>query len=197
MSVVPITTARTATGRFAPGRSGNPAGRPKGARNRATLAAEALFADNAEALARKLVDSGLGGDGQAMRFLIARLLPPAKDRPITLDVAPGKEGDLVHLHGLVIRAMADGEITPHEALAAARVIAIGVRLAQLRMRARSPRASAPDNAQERAAPVSPLYFSRARLPVPPAREEEGKRGAAGCRDAIGFSHRDLAGPGGI
>jgi hypothetical protein len=36
-------------GGFAPGQSGNPAGRPKGARNKATLAVEALLVGEAEA----------------------------------------------------------------------------------------------------------------------------------------------------
>jgi hypothetical protein len=38
---------------FQPGRSGNPAGRPKGARHRTTLAMKALLDGEAEALTRK------------------------------------------------------------------------------------------------------------------------------------------------
>jgi hypothetical protein len=132
MTAIPFPETRTKSGRFAPGHSGNPAGRPKGARNRATLAAEAILAENAEGLAERLVADGLAGDGQALRFLVGRCLPAATGRPIALDVAPGREGDFLHVHGLVVRAMADGEITPQEALAASRVLALGLKLAERR-----------------------------------------------------------------
>ena len=47
--------------RFKPGKSGNPAGKPKGARNKSTLAAEALLDGEAEALTRKAVQMALAG----------------------------------------------------------------------------------------------------------------------------------------
>jgi hypothetical protein len=131
-----ITEPRTADGRFAGGHSGNPAGRPKGARNCATLAAEALLAENAEGLTRKLIDTALGGDGQALRFIIGRLCPATTGRPIALDLAPGREGDLLHIHALVMRALADGEITTDEAVAVARVLAAGAKLIELQRKLR-------------------------------------------------------------
>jgi Family of unknown function (DUF5681) len=97
--------SRTQAGRFAAGHSGNPAGRPKGARNRATLAAEALLEDNAEALARTLIDASLGGDMTTARFVLGRLYPANAERTITLDVAPGQESDFVHVHARALRAV--------------------------------------------------------------------------------------------
>ena len=51
-----------------PFQAGNP-GRPKGARNKASLAAEALLDGEAETLARKAVEMALAGDTTAMRLL--------------------------------------------------------------------------------------------------------------------------------
>ena len=53
---------------FQRGQSGNPNGKPKGVRNRATLAAEALLDGEAEALTRKVVEMALAGDSTAMRL---------------------------------------------------------------------------------------------------------------------------------
>ena len=47
---------------FKPGQSGNPAGKPKGARNRSTIAAELLLEGEARALTRKAIELGLAGD---------------------------------------------------------------------------------------------------------------------------------------
>ena len=44
---------------FKPGQSGNPAGRPKGSRNRSTLALEAIFEAEAEAITRKAIELAL------------------------------------------------------------------------------------------------------------------------------------------
>jgi hypothetical protein len=46
---------------FAKGQSGNPGGRRLGSRNKATVAAQMLLADEAEALTRKAVELALDG----------------------------------------------------------------------------------------------------------------------------------------
>ena len=55
---------------FEKGRSGNPAGRPRGNRNRSTLAAQLLLQGEAEALTRKAVELALSGDPTALRLCI-------------------------------------------------------------------------------------------------------------------------------
>src|SRR6516225_2808551 len=65
---------------FEKGRSGNPAGRPRGSRNRSTLAAQALLEGEAEALTRKAVELALGGDPAALRLCLDRLIAPHRER---------------------------------------------------------------------------------------------------------------------
>lgn len=103
---------------FRPGESGNPKGRPKGARNRATLAAEALLEGEAEALTRKAVELALAGDVTALRLCMERLVPPRKERPICLDLPPiNSPEDAQRAVNVVLEAVAGGQITPSEAAA--------------------------------------------------------------------------------
>jgi hypothetical protein len=73
---------------FEKGQSGNPAGKPRGARHKATLAAEALLDGEVERLTRKAIERALEGDGVALRLCLERLIPPRRDRPIRLDLPP-------------------------------------------------------------------------------------------------------------
>src|SRR4051812_25471928 len=110
-TIVADAAIRTAEGRFAPGQSGNPAGRPKGARNRATIWAETLEAGEDRTLLRRLLDDAHGGDKVALRFVLARLLPRPRAEPVRLALPDGVEGDSAATHAATVRAVADGEIT--------------------------------------------------------------------------------------
>ena len=57
------------------GQSGNPAGRPPGSRNPATLAAEVLLEGEAEALTRRAIERAMEGDVTALRLCLERVLP--------------------------------------------------------------------------------------------------------------------------
>lgn len=67
---------------FEKGQSGNPAGRPKGSRNKATLAALELLEGEAEALTRAVIEKAKEGDMQALSFCLSRLLPTKLDTPL-------------------------------------------------------------------------------------------------------------------
>ncbi|MCJ2098439.1 DUF5681 domain-containing protein [Methylobacterium sp. E-046] len=101
---------------FEPGQSGNPAGRPRGSRNRSTLALEAIFEGEAEALSRKAIEQALAGDGGAMKLCLDRLLSPRRDRSITFDLPTIETADdLPKATAALLRAVSSGEITPSEA----------------------------------------------------------------------------------
>jgi hypothetical protein len=108
---------------FKPGQSGNPLGRPKGARNRATVAAEALLEGEAEALTRKTIELALAGDPAALRLCLERILPPRKDRPLHFSLPPESgPQDPAGAMRAIVEALAAGQITPSEATAAIQVI---------------------------------------------------------------------------
>jgi hypothetical protein len=75
---------KNGAGQFTKGTSGNPGGRPPGSRNRATLLMETLLEGEAEQLTRKAIELALAGDLNALRLCLDRLLPPSKDRLISL-----------------------------------------------------------------------------------------------------------------
>lgn len=110
-------TANEQRGRpFKQGQSGNPAGRPKGARNKTTLAVQALLDGEAEEISRKAVELAKTGDITAIRLVLERVLPARKDSPVSFDmpVLTGAQ-DAAKAMGAVMEAVSSGELTPAEA----------------------------------------------------------------------------------
>ena len=68
-------------GQFKKGRSGNPAGRPRGSRNQARLECEELLQAAAPALMKVLIEKALKGNMQALRLCIERLYPRQRTNP--------------------------------------------------------------------------------------------------------------------
>jgi len=102
---------------FERGKSGNPQGRPKGARNHATVLAEALLDGEAEAIIRKVIDKAKEGDTTAIRLCLERLLPPRKGRRVAFRLPTKIETatDAVRASSLVLAECAAGNVTPNEA----------------------------------------------------------------------------------
>jgi hypothetical protein len=100
---------------FEPGQSGNPAGKPKGARNATTRLVETLFEGEAEDLTRKAIELAKNGDGPILRLVLERLAPARKDAPIEFELPPIKTAaDAMAASCAVLAAVAAGEITPGE-----------------------------------------------------------------------------------
>ena len=104
------------TGRWKPGQSGNPAGKPKGTRHRATQAVEALLEGQAEALTQKAIEKALEGDGVALRLCLERIAPARKDAAVCFDLpAIATAADTVTASSALLEAVAAGNVTPDEA----------------------------------------------------------------------------------
>jgi Family of unknown function (DUF5681) len=108
---------------FKPGESGNLAGRPKGSRNKTTLAMEALLDGEAEALTRKAIELAKGGDLVALRLCLDRICPPRKERPVNFALPPlNSAADAKQASAAILNGVADGELTPGEAAELSRLL---------------------------------------------------------------------------
>jgi len=117
------TTEKQSHQGFIPGKSGNPKGRPQGSRNKVTLALEELLDGEGKAITRKAIENALNGDMTAIRLCMERLIPVRKDRTVSFSLPEinGANDGAKAMAG-VLRALADGEITPNEASSVAGVI---------------------------------------------------------------------------
>ncbi len=66
-------------GKFRKGHSGNPLGRPRGTRNKASIAAEVLFEGEIEGICHKAIEEAKRGNIQAIKLVLDRILPPKKE----------------------------------------------------------------------------------------------------------------------
>jgi hypothetical protein len=102
--------------KYKPGQSGNPFGKPKGTRHRITLLAERLLDDDAEAVVEKCVQLAKEGDLSAIKIVMDRLIPPRKDRPVSIDLPLIESiADASRAMAKVSQAVAEGSVTPLEA----------------------------------------------------------------------------------
>ena len=101
---------------FQIGQSGNPAGRPRGARNRRTLALENIMEGESEEITKK-------GHIAAIRLVIDRLAPIQKDRTVDFELPPlNRPSDAVTASAAIAAAVAAGDLTPLEAAQLSKVV---------------------------------------------------------------------------
>jgi len=109
---------------FQPGQSGNPAGRPRGARNKRTLAAESMFDRHGAEIIEKVTELAKAGDVVAIRLCLDRIYPRPRERPLALDLPPlTTAADAVAAMGAITQAVGDGDLGPQEAADLAKVVA--------------------------------------------------------------------------
>ena len=108
---------------FKQGQSGNPSGRPVGARNRATLAMESLLDGEAEASTSKAIELAKKGDGPALRLCMERIMPARRDRPTAIKLPKlERAADAVKANAALVERVAAGELTPVEASELAKLV---------------------------------------------------------------------------
>jgi len=108
---------------FKQGQSGNPSGRPVGARNRATLAMESLLDGEAEAITSKAIELAKKGDGPALRLCMERIMPARRDRPTAIKLPKlERAADAVKANAALVEGVAAGELTPAEASELAKLV---------------------------------------------------------------------------
>jgi hypothetical protein len=107
---------RDGQGHFVKGQSGNPAGRPRGARNKDTVFVEQMFERFGGALANKAVNMALDGNMAAMRLCVSRIVAPRRHRASEF-VLPSLRtpADLAPAVAAIAEAAADGAISTGEA----------------------------------------------------------------------------------
>jgi hypothetical protein len=108
---------------FQPGASGNPAGKPKGTRNKATMAVEAMLDGEAEHLTRKAIELAKAGDMAALRLCLDRIAPARKDRLVQVDLPRlNCAADAVKVSAAIMAALGDGILTPSEAAELGKIV---------------------------------------------------------------------------
>lgn len=123
MSDDAATTGEKQGNRFAKGKSGNPAGRAKGARHAALVALDAIGSAAATAILERVILDAKAGDMRAAEIVLGRIWPVRKGRAITLPLPDVRTAaDVTEAMATVIKAMAVGDLSPEEAVAVSAVI---------------------------------------------------------------------------
>jgi hypothetical protein len=101
--------------RFEKGQSGNPAGRPPGSRNKATILAEAMFQGEAETIIRMAIDKAKEGDITAIRLCLERVFPRLRDRATLFDLPQiNNAAEALDALTSILEGVRGGEITAAE-----------------------------------------------------------------------------------
>jgi len=108
---------------FQKGQSGNPAGRPRGSRNRKIIMLQNILDTEGEAILQQAMEMAKEGNAVALRLCMERLLPKRRHEPLECELPPmRKAADSVTAMGDIAAAVGAGELAPAEAAALAKVV---------------------------------------------------------------------------
>jgi hypothetical protein len=119
---------RNTKGQWLPGSGGGRGRKPRGARHKSTLIAEALLTRDAKKIIQKSIEVALGDrGGPDRRALLDLIVAPLNSRPMSFQIPPLKNAaDTLLALDALADAIRAGEVTENEAQAAARVIATAI-----------------------------------------------------------------------
>ena len=112
-AAAPAAPLRLAGGKFAPGQSGNPAGKPKGLPDRRTEM-KRLMVDGGEAVVKVVIDAALSGSLDACAMVLARIAPPARHEGRRVSFSFDLSATLTQQAQQVVDAVANGELSVEE-----------------------------------------------------------------------------------
>jgi hypothetical protein len=101
---------------FVRGQSGNPTGKPRGLRNKVTVAVEGLMGQYVQQVTARVIERASKGDMVAARLILDRVVPIRRGRPVRLKLPDIVDAASVMVaQALLVSAVATGNLTPEEA----------------------------------------------------------------------------------
>lgn len=108
---------------FKPGQSGNPRGKPKGARNHTTRAVLELLESGVLDVTKAVLTAAKKGDLTACRLVLERIIPPSKERPVTIALPTTATAQgCCEAQNAILAAVGSGDLLPGEGVALAGIV---------------------------------------------------------------------------
>src|SRR5262249_39082473 len=109
--------------RFQPGQSGNPAGRPRGSRNKRTILAEKLLEDRVGEVTTAAIDLAKAGDPIAVRVCMDRVAPRLRHRPLDFPLPQFVTRAAAPVaYSAIGQGLASGELDPEQAAVLMKIV---------------------------------------------------------------------------
>jgi hypothetical protein len=112
---------------FQKGQSGNPAGKPRGARHKTTLLAEKLMQDDVEKIVNAVLTAARNGDMTAAKIILDRIAPVRRGRVFVSMPETVRPDDEVAARAEILREVLGGNLTPAEGVEISNLIEVFVK----------------------------------------------------------------------